>query len=132
MGGLIHHLLAGAVSLIFVYLFTKRKDYSLAIFIGNLLPDFVGAGYAAVAIQSFNPLAILSSQPWVSFQKEQFILFAWMVLQVLAVGSYLLYHVYIKKRVPHREFEANLGLLLIGFVTHMLMDLLIIEGGILY
>lgn len=132
MGGLIHHLLAGAASLILVYIFTKRKDYSTAIFIGNLLPDFVGAGYAALSIMSFNPTVILHSQPWFSFQKDQFTLFFWMILQVLAVGSYLFYHVYIRKKTLHHEFEANVGFLLIGFVTHMLMDLLIIEKGILY
>src|SRR3989338_3164371 len=129
MGGLIHHLLAGAISLIFVYLFTKRKDYSSAIFIGNLLPDFVGAGYAAIAIMSFNPITILHSQPWFSFQKSQFIISFWMILQVVFVGIYLFYHVYLRKKTLHKEFEANIGFLLIGFVTHMIMDFLIIEKG---
>lgn len=132
MGGLIHHLLAGAASLILVYLFTKRKDYSTAIFIGNFLPDFVGAGYASLAIMSFNPVTILHSQPWISFQKNLFIIFFWMVLQTVFIGAYLFYHVYVRKKILHNELEANIGFLLIGFVTHMLMDLLIMEKGILY
>lgn len=132
MGGLIHHLLAGAASLILVYLFTKRKDYSTAIFIGNLLPDFVGAGYAALSIISLNPITILHSQSWLSFQRDLFTISFWMILQTVFIGAYLFYHVYIRKKVLHNEFEANIGFLLIGFVTHMLMDLLIIEKGILY
>lgn len=132
MGGLIHHLLVGAASLILVYLFTKRKDYSSAIFIGNLLPDFVGAGYAAIAIMSFNPVTILHSQAWLSFDKNIAVISFWMILQVIFVVAYLFYHVYIKKKVIHNEFEANIGFLLIGFVTHMIMDFMIIEKGILY
>ncbi|MBI2547387.1 MAG: hypothetical protein HYW23_02990 [Candidatus Aenigmarchaeota archaeon] len=132
MGGLIHHLLAAAISLIFVYIFTKRKDYSLSIFIGNLLPDVVGAGYAAILIRSLNPVAILHSAPWFSFEKSVFITSFWMILQVIFVGAYLFYHVYLRKKEVHKEFEANLGFLLAGFVTHMIMDLLIIEKGFLY
>jgi len=132
MGGLIHHFLAGAASLILVYLFTKRKDYSVAIFIGNFLPDFVGAGYAALAIASLNPITILHSQPWFSFQRNLFTISFWMILQTVFIGAYLFYHVYIRKKTLHNEFEANIGFLLIGFLTHMLMDLLVIEKGILY
>ena len=132
MGGIVHHFLAGAASLILVYLFTKRKDYSVAIFIGNFLPDFVGAGYAALSIMSFNPLTILHSQPWLSLQKNLFIISFWMILQTVFIGAYLFYHVHIRKKVVHNEFEANIGFLLIGFLTHMMMDLLIIEEGVLY
>ncbi len=132
MGGLLHHLLAGAAALIFVYLFTRRKDYSSAIFIGNLLPDFVGAGYAAIAIMSLNPVTILHSQAWLSFDKSIAVISFWMILQVIFVIAYLFYHVYVRKKILHQELEANIGFLLIGFVIHMLMDFLIIEKGILY
>lgn len=132
MGGLIHHLLVGVASLIFVYLFTKRKDYSASIFIGNLLPDFIGAFFAAVIIQSLNPSTILHSEAWLSFDKTIATVSFWMIIQVIFIAAYLFYHVYLRKKTLHKEFEANLGFLLIGFTTHMAMDLFIIESGILY
>jgi hypothetical protein len=119
MGGLLHHLSVAVISLLLVYISTKRKDYSLSIFIGNFLPDLIGAVYAAVMIRSLNPVAILHSEPWFSFEKDHVILSFWTLSQTIFISAYLLYHVYIKKKVLHKEFEANLGFLLIGFITHI-------------
>lgn len=132
MGGIIHHLVAGIISGLIVYFIFKKKEYSIAIFTGNFLPDLVGAAYAAVMIRSISPATILHSAPWFSFDKSYIVQSFWIFTEVIFISLYLFFHVYLKKKRPHHEFEANLGFLLLGFVTHMMMDILIIEKGIWY
>jgi len=132
MGGIIHHFAAGIISALIVYWIFKRKDYSLAIFIGNFLPDVVGAAYTSLMTMSIDPRVFLNSPVWVSLNKAYVTISFWIFLEAIFISAYLFFHVYIKKRKPHRELEGNLALLLFGFITHMMMDILIAEQGILF
>lgn len=132
MGGLIHHVVAGVISAIIVLIIFRRKDYAVAIFAGNILPDVVGAAYASVLVGSIDPAVVLKSEPWFSFQKDEFTQFFWIFVQASLVLAYLFYHVHIKKMKPHHEMEGNIAMLLLGFMTHMGMDILIQEEGVLY
>jgi len=132
MGGLIHHTIAGAISAAIVFLIFRRRDYAIAVFAGNLLPDFVGAAYAAVLVRSIDPNVILKSDPWFSGQKDEVTQFFWIFVQASMVLAYLFFHTYIRKKKPHHEMEGNIAMLLLGFMTHMGMDILIVEKGALY
>lgn len=132
MGGILHHLVAAIISALIVYFIFKRKDYPIAIFIGNFLPDFVGAAYASLMTMSINPAIVLKSAAWISIDKSYVTQSFWIFIEATFIMLYLFFHVYVKKRKPHHELEGNLALLLFGFITHMTMDMLIIEHGILY
>lgn len=130
MGGLIHHLIAGTISAAIIYYLFRRKDFALAVFAGNLLPDFVGAAYAAVLIQSIDPAVILKSAPWFSFEKDRVIQFSWIGFQAAFIAAFLFFHTKVRRRKTHYEREGNIAMLLIGFMTHMIMDIYIIESGV--
>ena len=137
MGGILHHLAAGIISAIIVYFIFKRKDYPVAIFIGNFLPDLVGAAYASLMTLSLNPAVILKSDAWFSIDKFYITQSFWIFLEALFITGFIFFHLYLKRagktqRKFDREFEGNLGLLMFGFITHMMMDMLIMEQGIWY
>jgi hypothetical protein len=132
MGGILHHLAAGIISAVIVWFIFKRKDYPISIFIGNFLPDIIGAGYASLMIRSINPAVVLKSAAWFSIDKDYVTQSFWIFFQAIFIVAYLFFHVYVKKKRPHKEIEGNLALMLFGFLTHMMMDMLIIEQGIWY
>lgn len=132
MAGLLVHAAIGVLFGLIAYLIFKRKDYPIAVFIGNLLPDFIGAGYASLMTMSINPSIVLNSAVWFSIDKYYVTQSFWIFLEATFIMLYLFFHVYVKKRKPHHELEGNLALLLFGFITHMMMDMLIIEHGIWY
>lgn len=132
MGGLLHHLAAGIILGLIVFFIFKRKDYPISIFIGNFLPDLVGAGYASLMTMSINPAIVLRSAAWLSIDKNYVTQSFWIFFQAIFIVSFLFFHVYVKKKKPHRELEGNLALLLFGFITHIVMDMIIIEHGIWY
>lgn len=132
MGGIFHHFVAAFISALIVYFIFRRKDYPAAIFIGNFLPDLIGAGYASLMTMTINPAIVLKSVAWFSIDKTYVTQSFWIFFQAIFILSFLFFHIYVKKRKPHKDLEANLALLLLGFITHMLMDMLIIEQGIWY
>jgi len=132
MGGVFHHLAAGIILGLIVFFIFKRKDYPIAAFIGNFLPDVVGAGYASLMTMSINPVIVLNSAAWISIDKSYVTQSFWIFLEATFILLYLFFHVYVKKRKPHHELEGNIALLLFGFITHMMMDMLLIEHGVWY
>ena len=132
MAGLLVHAAIGVLFGFIVYFIFKRKDFSIAIFIGNLLPEFIGAGYASLMTMSINPAIVLKSVAWLSIDKDYVTQYFWIFLEATFIMLYLFFHVYVKKRKPHHELEGNLALLLFGFITHMVMDMIILEHGIWY
>jgi len=132
MAGLLVHTAVGVIFGLIVYFIFKRKDYPIAIFTGNLLPDLIGVGYACLMTMSLNPYVVLTSAAWISIDKDYVVQSFWIFLEATFIMLYLFFHVYVKKRKPHHELEGNLALLLFGFITHMMMDMIILEHGIWY
>lgn len=137
MGGILHHLAAGIISALIVYFIFKRKDYPVAIFIGNFLPDLIGAAYASLITMSLNPVVVLKSAAWFSIDKSYVTQSFWIFLQAIFICGFLFFHIYIRRKRKLRdkfdhEFEGNLGLLMLGFIIHIMMDMLIMEQGIWY
>jgi hypothetical protein len=136
MGGILHHAAAGIICAVIVWFIFKRKDYPLSIFIGNFLPDIVGAGYASLMIRSINPAVVLKSTAWFSIDKDYVTQSFWIFLEAMFIVGFLFFHVYRRRSKVEKkfdkEFEGNLAMLLLGFIIHMMMDMIIIEHGIWY
>lgn len=131
MGGILHHTFAGLICALIVYGLFKKTNYSLSIFIGNFLPDLVGAGWAALLVGSVDPRIVLTSEPWYSAEKNIVMQLFWIFIQ----GTFIVIYLFIRKyrrRKEIGEFEDILALLLLGFIIHVLMDIYIIEQGVWY
>lgn len=131
-GGLVH-VGAGLMSSFVVHMIHFKWEYSYALFIGNLLPDALRHGLTALkqgTIHLFNVehdgfykfLSVFTSDPGNWFSIGFF---------VLAVGLFLYHYHYIKKK-KMEEYSELYVFLLIGILTHLVMDVLIAEKGIWY
>jgi hypothetical protein len=131
MAGLLIHLIAAVISAVIAYFIFKKRDYIAAIFIGNFIPDIIAFGYASIMSWSLNPYTVLQSPAWTldNFYVTQSF---WIFFQALFITSFLLFHVYVKKKKPNYEMEGILALFLFGFLIHMMMDMFILEHGIWY
>lgn len=130
MPGAIPHILTGLLSAAIVHKKHMRPEFSLAIFIGNLVPDAITFGISAIVQGTtkifsvkqdglFNTLASTTSSSANWFTLGFFLL--------LLITFFYHYHVIKKKKLW--EYEELYIFLLIGIVTHLIMDALIIEKG---
>lgn len=130
MPGAIPHILVGLLSAAIVHKRHMRLEFSLAVFLGNLLPDVIKFGISAMKQGTlavfyvrqdgfFNFLAAVSSNPSNWFTLGFFIL-------LLAT---FLYHYHVIKKKKLWEYEEIYIFLLIGILTHLVMDVLFIEKG---
>lgn len=130
MPGAIPHIAVGLLSAALVHLKHFRLEFSLAIFIGNLLPDAIRQLISA-AVQGtvnvlnvkqdrlFNFLAATTNSP------ANWFTFGFFLLLLIA----FLYHYHVIKKKRLWEYEELYIFLLIGIITHLIMDALIIEKG---
>jgi hypothetical protein len=132
MPGLILHVVAGLATAAVVYFLFRRRDFSVSAFSGNLLPDIIGALYAAIIIGSINPAVVLHSDPWFSFEKSTAIQAAWVTFQAIFVVAFWIFHTKVRKRKLHYEREGNIAMLLLGYMIHIVMDIYIIEQGVFW
>ncbi|MBI2141193.1 hypothetical protein HYU16_02105 [Candidatus Woesearchaeota archaeon] len=130
MPGAFVHIAVGLLSAAIVHLKHFKPEFSLAIFIGNLLPDVLKFGLTAIKQGTlrifsvkqdglFNTLASTTSSSANWFTLGFFLL--------LLITFFYHYHVIKKKKLW--EYEELYIFLLIGIVTHLIMDALIIEKG---
>ncbi len=130
MPGALVHVAAGLLSAALVHLKHFKLEFSLAIFIGNLFPDAIRQGVSAVAQGTlnvmnvkedrlFNFLAATTNNPANWFTFGFFLL--------LLITFFYHYHVIKKKKLW--EYEELYVFLLLGIITHLIMDALIFEKG---
>jgi len=127
MAGIIIHLIFGVISAIIVYQNFRKLQYSAAILIGNFLHDIFIIAYAPLLLRTFSPMALINS----SYFAHRDIVFnsLWMIIQTIFVLFFLLFQKYIRKK-EFKDFEYNIGLLLLGIITHATVDMMIQETGI--
>ena len=130
MPGAIPHILVGLLSAAIVHKKHMRLEFSAAVFLGSLLPDVITFGISAF-VQStikifsirqdslFNRLVITTYNPANWFTLGFF---------VLLLGTFL-YHYHVIKKKKLWEYEELYIFLLIGILTHLVMDALFIEKG---
>ncbi|MEM5801896.1 MAG: hypothetical protein QXQ18_00720 [Candidatus Aenigmatarchaeota archaeon] len=129
MGGLLHHLAAGLISAALVYWYFRHRDFAISIFIGNFLHDIFIFAYAPIFLGTLDITKIVKSAFF--FNRDPIFLILWMGIQSIFVALFLFFQKFLRKK-EFREFEYNVGFLLLGIITHMTMDIFIQEQGILY
>jgi len=130
VGGLVH-IAVGLISAMAVHLKHFKLEYSLAIFVGNLLPDAIKFGISALlqgtmkvfSVQQDSAFYLLSTttsnpQNWFS------------VGFFLIVGAWLLFHYHVIKKKKMMEYDELYVFLLVGVLTHLILDIVVIEKGV--
>jgi len=131
MAGALIHIFIGLLSAVIVHFIHFKKEFSFAVFIGNLLPDALKFGISAIVQGSilifrvehdstYNVLASITGN---------FNYWFTTLIFVAAVCAFLYHHKYIKKKTM-KEINKLYGFLLIGILIHLAIDFLVQEKGI--
>ncbi len=131
MAGALVHIAAGLISAAVVHLKHFRLEYSLAIFIGNLLPDAIKFGISAFlqgtlrafSIKQDNAYHILSA---VTSNPQNWFTAGFFVITTM----WLLYHYHVIKKKGLWEYDELYIFLLTGAITHLILDVFVIEKGV--
>ena len=130
MPGAIVHIIAGLLSAAIVHYRHLRLEFSLAIFIGNLLPDAIRQGISAIAQGTVKVFSVKQDRLYgflSSTTNNTTNLFTLGFFLLLLIT--FLYHYHVIKKKKLWEYEELYIFLLIGIITHLIMDALIIEKG---
>ncbi len=130
MPGVIPHIAVGLLSATAVHVKHFRTEFSLAIFIGNLLPDVIKFGLSAAKQGTLAVFSINQDGFYHSLDKITYNYANWFTLGFffLLLATFL-YHYHVIKKKKLWEYEEVYVFLLLGIVTHLIMDALIIEKG---
>ena len=130
MPGAIPHIIAGLLSAAIVHYRHFRLEFSLAVFIGNLLPDVIKFGISAVK-QGTSAVFYIEQDGFYHFLSR----LTYNPANWFTAGFFLLllttflYHYHVIKKKKLWEYEELYIFLLIGIIIHLVMDVLFIEKG---
>ncbi len=130
MPGAIVHIVVGLLSAAIVHWKHGKPEFSLAIFIGNLVPDAITFGISAVVQGTIKVFSIKQDNLFSKLVSTAYSPSNWFTLGFfLLLLTTFLYHYHIIKKKKLWEYEELYVFLLIGILTHLIMDVLIIEKG---
>jgi hypothetical protein len=127
MAGALVHITYGIISATIVYYKFRKLQYSVAIFIGNLLHDIFIMAYAPFLLGTLNPFEIIGSSLWL--HRDPVFNVLWMATQTIFIGAFLFFQKYVRKK-EFKDLEYNVGFLLLGIITHAVIDMMFQETGI--
>ena len=130
MPGAIVHIIAGLLSASAVHLRHFRLEFSLAVFIGNLLPDAIRQGVSAIAQGTINVLNVRQDGLFKFLSATTNSPANWFTLGFFSLLLItFLYHYHVIKKRRLWEYEELYVFLVVGIITHLVMDALIFEKG---
>ena len=130
MPGAIPHILIGLLSAAIVHRRHMRLEFSIAVFLGNLLPDVIKFGISAVK-QGTLAVFYVKQDGFYNFLSK----LASSTANWFTIGFFtlllitFLYHYHVIRKKKLWEYEELYVFLLIGIITHLIMDALFIEKG---
>lgn len=123
MPGALIHILIGLISALIVHRLHQRLEFSLSIFLGNLLPDVLKISFLAMYHSSLNlPFLIESNFHYFSHYLVNGFNFTIMFFLFWVLIGLLLYHYHFIKQKKLKEWEELVIFLFIGYVTHIILD----------
>jgi len=128
MENIIVHLCLGVICGIFVYVLTLKLEFSLAIFLGNLLPDFVNLSgtYAYTGFVSF--AEAVKTEVYLAWLQISHnlggIIGFWLVVLSLV---WMLYRFHLIDKKEEKRWQQLVILLLIGAIIHVLVDIFLMR-----
>ncbi len=130
MSGLIPHLVIGLIAAFIVHMVHFKLEYSLAVFIGNLLPDIITFGGSAVKQLTISIFTVEHDAFYKFLSVTTLNPVNWFGLGffIFAVSLFLYHYHYIQKKTME-EYDELYLFLLGGILIHILVDILILEHG---
>ena len=130
MAGAIPHIVIGLISAIAIHFMHFRYEFSMAVFLGNLLPDAIKFGVSTIVQGTFLFFKIEQDALYWAMAEVTSSFGYWITMLVftIALTSVLWDHKYVKKR-EMKEINEIWGFLVIGIITHLIMDTFILEGN---
>jgi hypothetical protein len=129
-GGLVH-IVVGLLSALIVHLIHFKWEYSLVLFIGNLLPDALRQLLTALKQGTVNIFDVETDGFYRFIQNFTSDVTNWFSIGFFILSVLLfLYHFHYINKKKVEEYAELYGYLLLGVLTHLVMDILIIEKGI--
>lgn len=129
MPGALTHIGVALFSAALVYYNHFKGEFAFAVFIGNLLPDVLKFGITAAKQGMLNFVGVNKSDPVYMFlsattnDTANWFSAGFFVLALLL----FMYHYHYIKRKKMEEYSELYGFLLAGVLTHLILDVLIIE-----
>src|SRR3989344_550789 len=128
-GALIHVAVALLCALV-VHLRHFRLEFSNAIFIGNLLPDVIKFGAAMLYSRTVDPMAIDRGWLYRTLAEQTSAYTVWFTLGFFLLALLIfLYHFHIVQKKKMEEYAELWGFLLLGILTHLVLDAFFTEQG---
>ena len=128
MAGALTHTVIALFCAYLVYHQHYRTEFSLAIFVGNFVPDVIKFGISAIAQGRMNILAIEHDWLYDLLNTMSSDPVNWFLLGLFLVSlTLLLYHFHIIKEKTMKEYDELYMFLVIGIVVHLVLDVLVIE-----
>lgn len=123
MPGALIHIAAGVISALIVHKLHQKLEFSLSIFLGNLLPDVLKISYLAMYHNTLDIYYLIQSNYYhFTHYLVNGVNFTLMFFLFWVVLGWLLYHFHFVRKTKFKEWEEFIIFLLIGYVTHLAMD----------
>jgi len=132
MGGALTHLSIGLISALGVfYLFKFQSMHAIGIFIGNAVPDILKFGIAGLSQGTLNPAAIQHDALFRGLSVLTSSYTNWVGITLFAIfGVFALYHYHYLKKNEMEDYAWLYIFLLLGIITHLVVDVLVQESSI--
>lgn len=132
MPGAILHIIAALASAAVIYHLHFKKEYGTATFVGNFLPDVLKFALAPM-LEFLNYNMHITWTPAPSYWSWTLIadnINLWITLGAFIIGiASLLYQFHIIAKKTAKEYDELYEFLILGIITHIIMDILIPNQG---
>jgi len=130
MPGVFTHTAVALLSLLIVHMLHFKWEYSLSIFVGNFVPDAIKFGLTAIKQGTLAIFRVEQDSFYHFLDGYTSEMTFWFTLGFFFLGTAaLLYHYHVIKKKKMEEYDELYVFFLIGIVTHLILDALIIENG---
>jgi len=132
MAGALTHIFAGLILAIIIHLIHFKFEFSMAAFVGSLLPDAIKFGISAVVQATWNIFGVAQDAFYLTLRDITSNPMNWFGAGffIFAIGVFL-YHFHVIKKKTMEEYDELYVFLLIGVALHLIIDFFIKEKGFL-
>jgi hypothetical protein len=133
MAGALVHVFVGIFFAVVVHIVHFKLEFSLAIFIGSLLPDVIKFGITGFSQKNLNPCTVnIRSGPFRFLGGLTGSYNFWFTVGFFVLAMTLfLYHYHVINKKKMEEYDELYGFLLVGIIIHLILDSFVIETGCL-
>ena len=128
MAGLLTHLGISTLLFLIALIIFKKFWYGFAIFIGQIIPDAVKFGMTGIKLGTTSPNIIIKDALFWELESLMSNYYTWVGLGIFIVlFSFFLYYFRKMKKQQFKDINWSYLLFVIGVITHLIIDMFVIE-----